>query len=108
VRENIAPENPLAGLRLPERFDRALQCALDGHAPTRENCVHLFGLSSTFMQVAAIRAAANDISRRPWAVPVLAALCRAKHLNRMHQPRRKAPSGLMRGLQGVLIPWLPR
>jgi biotin synthase len=49
---------------LPERLNHILQCALDGDAPTRDDCVYLLGLPAASLEAAAIRAMADVISRR--------------------------------------------
>jgi hypothetical protein len=51
-------------MRLPERLDRVLQCALDGDAPTRDDCVYLLDLPAASLEAAATRAVADVISRR--------------------------------------------
>ena len=51
-------------MRLLEPLDRILQRALDGHAPTREDCVYLLGFPEESLEAGAIRAVADAVSRR--------------------------------------------
>lgn len=51
-------------MRLPEPLDRILQRALDGHAPSREDCVCLLGFSAESLEASVIRAVADAVSRR--------------------------------------------
>lgn len=47
-------------------------------------------------------------ARRPWALPVLAALYRAKEANQKLGVRHKTPVQLARGLLAVLMRWFPK
>lgn len=51
-------------MHLPEPLDRILQRALDGHAPTREDCVHLLSFPAESLEAGAIRAVADAVSRQ--------------------------------------------
>jgi biotin synthase len=51
-------------MRLPEPLDRVLHCALDGHAPSREDCVYLLTFPAESLEANAIRAVADTVSRR--------------------------------------------
>jgi hypothetical protein len=44
---------------------------------------------------------------RPWALPILVALYRAKEWNKQHKRRHKTPAELMRQLLAVLTRWFP-
>jgi hypothetical protein len=46
-------------------------------------------------------------ARRPWALPVLAALYRPEELNRAEGRRHKTPAELARGLMALLMRWFP-
>lgn len=46
-------------------------------------------------------------ARRPWALPVLAALYRPRELNEQEGRRHKTPIELARGLMAVLLHWFP-
>ena len=50
-------------MRLPEPLDRVLGCALDGQAPTREDCIYLLGFPAESLEAGAIRAVADTVSR---------------------------------------------
>lgn len=51
-------------MQLPPSLDRILQRALDGHAPSREDCVSLLGFPAESLEASAIRAVADAGSRR--------------------------------------------
>ena len=40
-------------MRLPEPLDRVLGCALDGQAPTREDCIYLLGFPAESLEAGA-------------------------------------------------------
>lgn len=51
-------------MNLPPSLDRILGRALDGHAPSRDECVHLLGYPAHSLEAGAIRAVADTVSRR--------------------------------------------
>lgn len=51
-------------MRLPEPLHRILGRALDGHAPSREQCVQLLGFPAESLEAGAIRVVADTVSRR--------------------------------------------
>jgi len=51
-------------MRLPEPLDRILRSALDGQAPTRQDCIFLLGFPAESLEAGAIRAVADAVSRR--------------------------------------------
>lgn len=46
-------------------------------------------------------------ARRPWALPVLAALYRTEEINKQEGRRHKTPADLGRGLMALLMHWFP-
>lgn len=51
-------------MRLPGPLERILCRALDGHAPSREDCVELLALPAESMEAGVVRAVADAIARR--------------------------------------------
>ena len=51
-------------MNLPPSLDRILQRALDGHAPSQEECVSLLRFPAESLETSAIRAVADAVSRR--------------------------------------------
>jgi biotin synthase len=51
-------------MRLPSSLDRILGRALDGQAPSREDCAQLLGFPAESLEASAIRAVADAVSRR--------------------------------------------
>ncbi|MEN6493231.1 MAG: hypothetical protein ABFD16_02965 [Thermoguttaceae bacterium] len=51
-------------MRLPKPLDLILGLALDGHAPSRDDCVYLLDFPAESLEAGAIRAVADVVSRR--------------------------------------------
>lgn len=50
-------------MQLPKQLDAILQNALDGNAPTKEQCIYLLDLPAASLEVGLLTAAANAVSR---------------------------------------------
>ena len=51
-------------MRLPKELEKILHRALDGLAPTKEECVHLLNIPASSLEARAIMAVADTVSRR--------------------------------------------
>lgn len=78
-------------------------CHRDAVRSSRSHVVHLYGLKWVVLAVNVRFAFAT----RPWALPVLSALCRGKELDQREGRRHKTPVDLARGLLALMLRWFP-
>jgi biotin synthase len=50
--------------KVPEQLDRILRSAIDGHAPSKQDCLYLLGLPAESLEAGILRAVADSVSRQ--------------------------------------------
>lgn len=78
-------------------------CHRDAVRSTHSHVVWLWGHNWVVLAIAV----KFPFAKRPWALPVLAALYRPEELNRAEGRRHKTPAQLARQLAAALIHWFP-